>query len=343
MKISPVASGTGSPGAQLGSVEVSGRTATPQKLERARAIARGDTPTEQAPAAAPQQAAERANTRRIQMRTNFSTDRDLQAALEAAGTPEGEKPSPETESSTLNPSEQGTVEATQPLSPHLAALARQKQALRQERAQFEKEKAEFKKPQDGEYVSVADLKSNALRVLQQHEALTPDFYNSAAELLMNGQQPGFNPEIQALKAEIKALKEGVDKNFVDRDSQQEQAALAEMKKEAERISREGETYELVRETNSVPKVMDLIHRTYKETGEVLDVSEAMQLVEDEIFADAQKLAALKKVQAKLAPPAAEPLQPQQRQMRTLTARDTAAPTSDRRQRAIMAAMGTLKR
>jgi hypothetical protein len=117
-----------------------------------------------------------------------------------------------------------------------------------------------------------------------------------------------------------------------------------MRKEAQTLVAEGEDYELVRETRSIPQVMTLIERTYRETGEVLEVSEALKLVEDELYKDSLKLAALKKVQSGLAPaqPAPQPMQPQ-RQMRTLTNRDTASVPMSRKARALAAFQGTLKK
>src|SRR5258706_11179273 len=69
MKISPMAQGSGTPGNALGSVDV-GRTADPVKMERARAIARGEKVQEEE-----KEVEERPklNARSIKMRTQRST------------------------------------------------------------------------------------------------------------------------------------------------------------------------------------------------------------------------------------------------------------------------------
>jgi hypothetical protein len=143
-----------------------------------------------------------------------------------------------------------------------------------------------------------------------------------------------------LKEEIEALKKGVDQRFVDQNTQAEQQVLAEMKREANQLLRD-DNFEFIRETRSVPTVMDLIEKTYRKTGEVLDVSEAMRLVEDELFKDAQKLASLKKMQLQQV----QQPQPQQRQygMRTLTNRHTSSVPLSAKERALAAFNGTLKR
>lgn len=224
------------------------------------------------------------------------------------------------------------LEVTKPLSPQYAALAKQRRALQQEREAFEKDKASAQVNR----VELTKIKSDPLSVLAEAGVTYDDLTN--AILASQG-----NSEVAKMKAEIKALKEGVDKQFTERDVQAEQQVLAQMKREAEELARD-DTYELVRETRSIPDVMKLIERTYRETGEVLDVGEAMSLVEEELTKEAYKLATLKKVQSKLAPPSA-PI-PQQRTlgMRTLTNRDTASPTGmSAKQRALAAFAGTLKK
>lgn len=237
----------------------------------------------------------------------------------------------------VDPAE-ATVEATQPLSPQFAALAKQRRALQvKEREIADREKAlsTQSSTQEGA-VDLARLKSDPLSVLLENGVT----YDQLTEAILNGQG---GSEIQALKAEIAALKTGVDQKFTDKATQEEKQVLAEMRKEATQLVAEGETFELVRETGSIPQVMTLIERTYRETGEVLAVQEALQLVEDELIKESLKLAALKKVQGRLQPEPAPVPQPQQRQMRTLTNRDTTAVPLTPKQRALLAFTGQLKK
>ncbi len=231
-------------------------------------------------------------------------------------------------------------EATEPLSPQFAALARQKRALQvKERELSDREKAlTTQSTTQVDMVSKADLKANALGVLLDAGVTYDDL---TQQILANND--GVTPELRALKAEIKALKEGVDKTLTDRDVQAEQQVLAEMRREATQLVAQGETYELVRETRSIPHVIKLIERTYRETGEVLDVREALKLVEDDLLAENLKLANLQKIRAQMAPqPVSQPTQ-QHRQMRTLTNRDTASVPMSAKQRALAAFNGTLRK
>lgn len=335
MKVAPLAAAPGT----LGSAEV-GRTANPVKLERARAIARGDkvieetTGDEQADRVKP-------NVRSIKMRTQVSTDREMPPEANLEEQVVTEKVEGEALSSTSESNEQATVEATQPLSPQFAALAKQKRALQvKERELADREKAlQTGSVTDNAPDLIARLKSQPLSVLQEHGVT----YDQLTEAILS-EQNGIHPEIQALKAELKALKEGVDKTFITKEEQAEEAALTEMLFEAEGLAKEGEAYEMIREQNAYDQVLRLIHKTYKETGRVLDTAEAMETIEVKLLQDAEKLARIKKVQSRIAPEPIQPLQQQQnKQMRTLTARDTAKPQMDRRARALAAFQGTLKR
>lgn len=252
-------------------------------------------------------------------------------------------PSPPAEELSIpdnNDSAEATVEATQPLSPQIAALAKQRRALQvKERELADREKALASQPAtQADAVPIARLKEAPLSVLLEAGVT----YDQLTQAILED-QGGSGAEFQALKAEIEALKKGVDEKFSEKTTQEEQQVLAQMRKEATKLVAEGDTFELVRETGSIPQVMTLIERTYRETGEVLDVTEALQLVEDELIAESLKLAALKKVQGRLQPEPPQAPQPQQRQMRTLTNRDTAVQPMSRKERALLAFTGQLKK
>ncbi len=232
------------------------------------------------------------------------------------------------------------AEETQPLSPQYAALAKQRRALQvKERELADREKALTQTPAGSGGVDLAKLKSDPLGVMLE-AGVTYEYLTE--QILAN--QNGYNPEIRELKDKIAALESGFDKKLVDKETQAEQAALSEMRREAAQLVSQGDDFELVRETKNIPTVMELIEKTYRETGEVLDVREALGLVENELIEESLKLANLKKIQSRFAPaPALPQPQQQQRQMRTLTNRDTAAVPLSRKARALAAFQGTLKK
>ncbi len=228
-------------------------------------------------------------------------------------------------------------EATQPLSPQLALLAKQRRMLQRERAEFEKQRAELTGKAESPGIEAARIKSDPLGVLLE-QGVT---YEQLTEAILNSQG---NSEMSALKAEIEALKQGIDQKFTDNAATQRKQVIAEMQREADALVRSDESYEFVKETGSTQKAIELIERIYDQSGEIMEVSEALRLVEEELFKDAQKIAKLKKMQGQISP-MPQQMQAQQREvgMTTLTNRDTATVPVSAKQRAMAAFYGTLRR
>jgi hypothetical protein len=327
---------------------VGGRTASPEKLAVAKAIAAGETPIRVAPTDVPEDPYVEAMKRRvrtIKMRTNVSPDRD---ELLGETTPNVENPVATATDPAIAPPDTGgqvepTVEATQPLSPQFAALAKQRRALQvKERELADREAALKSQPAQAGEDWVAKLKSQPLSVLKEHGVT----YDQLTDAIL-AEQSGRDPEVALLKQEIQTLKEGLETKFTERDKQAEQQVLADMTREAEELVKTGDEYEMVRRSGSARKAIELIERTWRKTGEVLDVQEALALVEDKLITDALKLAEADKVRKRLLAaqtpqaPAQRPPAPE-RQMRTLTNRDNAAPVLSRRARALLAFRGQLK-
>ena len=238
--------------------------------------------------------------------------------------------------SDINDPANATPEETEPLSPQLAALARQRRALQvKERELADREKAlTAQQPTQGSAELLARLKSQPLSVLLE-AGVTYDQLTEAILANPSGDSQA------AVEARIKALEESFDKKLNDRDTQAEQAALAEMRRDAQRLAAEGDAFEMIRVTRSVPTVMELIEKTYRKSGEILDVQEAMQLVEEDLIEQSLKLAGIGKMQSRIAPPLAP--QAPKPGMRTLTNRDTAQVPQSRKQRAIAAFHNQLKK
>lgn len=341
MKISTLAQGTGVPAQSDSSL---GQTADASKLARAKAIAAGqNVPRGTDLSGDVQVDRTQASLKKIKMRTQVSTNRHdvpiqepIIGAIEAAVD--------NTKSDVVEPAKE--PEETRPLSPQFAELARAKRALQvKERDLALREEALKTQNPAGNEDLIAKLKANPLSVLQEAGVT----YDQLTEAILNNQS-GLNPEIQRLEAKIKALEEGVNGQLTSRDQQAEQQVLAELKREALALTAQGEQFEAIREAKAHQYVVDLIHRTWKSTGEVMDVTEAAELVENQLIDEALPFARIKKVQSRLTPAQEEqvaqtpaPPKPGTKIMRTLTNRDSASPVMDRRARAIAAMNGTLKR
>lgn len=224
------------------------------------------------------------------------------------------------------------TEATQPISHQYAALRKAQRAAQVKEAELKAREQELStKFNDKDFVPVSQLKQGALKTLLGLGVT----YDQLREELMANQA---NPDISRLEGEIKALKEGVDSKFNDSVEQQKQQILGQMKQEAIQLTAEGDTFALVRQTKSIPKVMQLIDEAHSKHGQVLTTTEALTLVEAELEKEAELFLSADKIRSKFAPQP-QTLPPRQSGMRTLTNKDTASPPMSAKQRAMAAFYG----
>jgi Skp family chaperone for outer membrane proteins len=342
MKVTPIAGpGAGTPGvatnAQVGSsVSPDRRAAAITAALGQTAITKSDMPID------PQLERAQQSIKKIKMRTNVSPDRFNQEAQSLVDTAPPTLTDP-------NAQAEPVVEATQPISPQFAALARQKRALQVKESEIaarEKALADGAGPSGTDLV--AKLKADPLSVLQEAGVT----YEQLTEAILNNQN-GINPEMVALKAKIDALEKGFETKLTERDQQAKQQVLSEMQTQVNQLVGQGDDYQMIKAMGKQKDVVGLIERTWEKgwpekglpAGYVLDIEEAAKIVEDFYVEDILPIARLGKVQSKLTPAQeiAQTQGPQRQQMRTLTNRDTARPVLDRRARAVAAAMGTLRR
>lgn len=235
-------------------------------------------------------------------------------------------------------------EVTQPLSPQLAAIAKQRRALQLREQQLaEKEKALQTQGQGMTRAEIeAKIKAGALRFMQEFGGVPQEqiYSQLTDEILQN--QNGMTPEAQR-DAQAAALKEQLQKDieskFAEKDTAQEQAVFAQIKRNIDKLSFSSDKFKVIRESKSQGDVEELIRRTWKESGEVLDEEEAMESVEKELREDAKRFAKLlEELEPTTPAPAAQAAKPA---IKTLTNKDTAKPLMNRRQRAIAAALNQL--
>lgn len=346
MKVSPIAaSGLGAlPTADIG------KSASPDRIARAKAVLSG----EPAPIATdPQVERAEKSIRRIKMKTKASPDRyrpegtpvleDQGKSIDAidASTPVADKVDPNAETP-------AAIEATQPLSPQFAALAKQKRALQlKERELLTREQALATQSTGTKSMEEyrARIKANALSVLQE-EGVTYD--QLTEQILASGNES--NPAVTRLEAKIAALEKGLEtqtKSQVDRDTAQEEQVFTIMGKEAQDLLAKPESNPAISIMGYEPEVMKLIRTMWKEKGIALEVSEAIKMVEEEALPDARAKIAKAEMLKQLLTPAEQQQQAAQqganKTMRTLTNRDGVSAPLTPRERAIAAFHGTKTR
>lgn len=310
---------------------------TPEKLQKIKSIAMGQV-KEEAPheEAVTQGEIAPPSEKVLKMQTNRNPE-PLSAPQE---TPEpkaeGTEITQENANSDAVVQTKPTPEATQQVSPQIAALAKEKRALQvKERELAEREKALETKNTGRAELEQRVKAGQALSVLQDLGITYDQLTN---ELL--GQQNA--PDLTKFQDEL--LKK-IDERFASNDAQQEENVFNHMKKNVDKLVYSSDDYPFVKAAKAQDKVLELIKRSWKENGEVLDEEEALKSIDDELKEEARVYAKLLKEPEPTTQDAAEPspTQPAKTQgvpaVKTLTNKDSARPQSNRRQRALAAFLG----
>lgn len=308
MKVTPIAGA----GSALGENTLGGSRFSADKLAAAKALAAGQTP----PTPRETESVQAPTVPTITMRTNQNTDR-REAPVETAPVDPVDEAPPATE------------ETRKPLDPQAALVAKQRRALQV----MEKENSELKKAAEAKAAEPdwkARLKDSPLLMLQEAGVT----YDDLTQAILASRE---SQDVLNLRNEIKTIKEEFDNALTDRDGAAEKQVLAQMSREVDKLTSNGEAFETIRATKSQQDVVDLIYRTWKTTGEVLSEPDACKLVEDQLVEELVPLTNLGKFKSKLAPVAPPPVE---RSMKTLTNRDTAKASTGRRERALAAFYGS---
>jgi hypothetical protein len=240
-----------------------------------------------------------------------------------------------------------------PLSPKFAALAKKEKMLRERERQWQVKEQQAKE-QAERYQRLealeSKLKDSPYQTLQ--EMGIP--YDRIANEALNG-APQIDPEIKALKDELKLLREEQNKTRSSFDEQNKIAydqAVKQISQDVKALVDKDASFEMIKSNNQHDAVTKLIEETYKSDGVLLSVEEAASQVEKYLYEEALKYARTEKVkQAMLSEiaPKTEALpqkqqQSKQPQITTLTNRQNSSKASserDRRERAILAFKGLL--
>jgi outer membrane murein-binding lipoprotein Lpp len=248
-----------------------------------------------------------------------------------------------------------------PLSSQYATLARKERALRAQIQQFKADQAKYQAERDAykqpeidlsKYIDRERLKSDPLAVFADaglsYDELTQAILsqsNVQTDPRVNAQLARMEAEIKAAREEAKALRDAQDNN----QKQSYQQALNQIKGEASKLVYTDPAFEMIKATNSISDVVELIEETFKADGTLMTVEDACQAVEEHLFEEAMKLTKVKKLQQRLGQSTAQPAattntkQPQQTTSKTLTNGMTGQRPMSARDRAIAAMQGKLNK
>lgn len=151
------------------------------------------------------------------------------------------------------------------------------------------------------YVSIEELKSAPYKRLMElgvtYDQLTQEALNGPSQESIQ-----MTNYIKQLETKLSALEEKQNSTLKNLEEQQTTAykqTIANITREVDKLVSSDANFETISATGSVKAVVDLIEKTYKEDGVVLDIEEAAQLVEDHLAEKYTKIASIKKIQQRM--------------------------------------------
>lgn len=257
------------------------------------------------------------------------------------------------------------------LSRQFAKLAQQEKALRAKAAQQEqaykareadlaaREAKLTQQPKQqfdqSKYVSIDDLKYNALSVLEKagvsYEQLTNQLLNPVQT------DPAMQAHIAKLEAKLAAIEEQTNTQKTSFEKQQEQAykaAVKQIETDVTNLVNKDPSFEAIKHAGAYKDVVDLIEQTYHKDGYLMSVEEASQAVEDYLVDQYTTFSNIGKVKQKIAqantgkaaqsnpeqkPGTESQSQQKQQPMKTLTNTNSSTRQLSARERALLAFKG----
>lgn len=191
-----------------------------------------------------------------------------------------------------------------PLDPQHEALAKKESAIRARERDLQAKEAAIEARIKASIEEALNqfkgrLKKQPLDVLNE-EGLTYDqLVQQAVEMADPNYQTTrtIQQKLETIEANQKRFEEDSKKSA---DSQRE-AAVKQITYDVQELIESDLSFETIKATDSVSDVVELMTRTFDETGKLLRPDEAAKMVEDELFAEAIKIAGLSKVREKFKP------------------------------------------
>lgn len=206
--------------------------------------------------------------------------------------------------------------------PRLEMLAKREKQIRAQQRQFQEEKAAWEAERakhTQEYINPNSFKENPLATLAQL-GLTTD---KLTQMLIETQSNPQDPNIVALRNEIQDMRSQQEQLVTKQQAaveEQRTQAIRQIDNEVKLLVDGNEAYEAIQKTGMHEAVTKLIEETFDSKGYLMDVEAAAKEVESYLEAEAERMASLKVIQAKLtaAQPAPVSAKPPQQQIKTLT-------------------------
>lgn len=239
-----------------------------------------------------------------------SKNGQLQATEPAKSAEATSDPAKATEQKTLSPQDVQLERKEKALRAHAQALKAREDAIKAKEAALA---APAQTPQEkfdaSKYIPIEEFKKNPWKYTQE-AGVTYDDLTQQALNAPSHEATQLMSVVDELKAEIKALRDGQDgmkKGQEDAAQAAYKQAVDQIRTEVNQLVGNGEEFEAIKATGSQADVVELIEKTFKEDGYVMDVDTAAKQVEEYLAEEAYRLSQLKKIQARLKPKTQEEL------------------------------------
>lgn len=168
----------------------------------------------------------------------------------------------------------------EPLSPQAASLARKEMQFRKAQLEF-KAKEEAWKQDQVNYIRKDRIQSETLKVLSE-AGIDAD---KLVELQINQAQPkdpnqALHDQIAELKAQIQGIIDPEKGTLAKRDQEAYDQTVSQIRYDAKLLVDSNPAFGTIKTENQLSEVVDLITKTFEQDGEILDVEEACQLIEN---------------------------------------------------------------
>ena len=218
-------------------------------------------------------------------------------------------------------------------SKKFAALSRKEKAMREREDQYSRKIEDLerrleemnRKPEPEKKPEIPlewRLKQNPLKALEEMGL----GYDQLTELALNDGKLTPDLQMQLIRSELendyKSKFEELENRLQEREEAEVEAKYENAKhnfmSEIESAVASDEKYELINSSNGEELVYNVIEEHYNETGNILEIDEAAQAVEEYLEAEVEKMLKLEKVSRKLGRVAEEPFEPRRQSSPTLS-------------------------
>lgn len=196
---------------------------------------------------------------------------------------------------TIEPVEPGKPEESVTLSPQISALARKEQAQRQrERSLAQREKELEARLADADKYQQLKTKIAAKDYSAADDlGMTHDQYTQYLLDKQAGEDPA-EQRYRKVESELEKLK----KNQEEQTIQDYEANQGLWKQEIAKVVDASEEFSTIKELKAHAAVLRLINESFDEDGIELSAEQAAKMVEDELYARAEKLTSVSKIKKK---------------------------------------------